>query len=231
MSNDDFGYMIEKERRSNGFFVKKPLKIIAVLVSILSFVMVTISAYYFVSSGQDESIELVKSPDYEIKVRNKDKNLKIKNIDKTIYDNIVGNKRDNSKKRDITIIETPKTAKRNRSGQDKTLIVNVDKVVVSPPVNVAVENNINIKKPYSRVQLAALKSKESAYKYWLKLKNEHPALFYQLKYFIQKADLGKRGIFYRLQIGNFRNQVKAEEFCIKFIAKARKKRSDCIIVE
>jgi hypothetical protein len=230
MSNEDFGYMIEKERRSLSFFSNKPLKIIAVLTSIIIFVLTTLSAYYFVNSGQDESIQIVESPKFEIKVRNKDINLKIKNIDKTIYDNIVGSKGSGLKNKAIKVIKTPKTAKPKRLSKDQSRIVD-DKVKQNPEVRMSSGNISNIKKPYSRVQLAAVKSKDSAYKYWVRLKKEYPKLFNRLDYFIQRVDLGKRGVFYRLQIGNFRNQLKAEEFCVNFIAKSRKKRSNCIIVE
>jgi hypothetical protein len=228
MKNEDFGYMIEKERHSRFSLARKPFKIAAVLISLLCFVLITISAYYFVSHGQDEHIEIIESPTHEIKVRNKSDDSRIKNIDKTIYDNIVGNKKDDLNKKTINIIKAPRTAKPTKSNKNRASILNAEK---DDSAKIAPGNYARIRKPYSRVQLAALKSKDSAYQYWSSLRKVHPKLFFQLKYFIQRADLGKRGIFYRLQIGDFRNQIKAEEFCIKFIAKTRKSRSDCIIVE
>jgi hypothetical protein len=45
------------------------------------------------------------------------------------------------------------------------------------------------------------------------------------------VSLGKRGIFYRLQIGEFFNQIEAEEFCGKYVAQTKKSRADCIVVE
>jgi hypothetical protein len=83
----------------------------------------------------------------------------------------------------------------------------------------------------ARIQVAALSSKDSAKKYWSKLKKDYPALFVNLNYYITEADLGKRGIFYRLQVGNFRGQVEAEKFCQEFISKSSKAKAGCIIVE
>ncbi len=78
----------------------------------------------------------------------------------------------------------------------------------------------------------AMSSEKSAEEYWSRLKKEHSKLFTNnLKPFIKKVDLGKKGIFYRLQIGNFNSQIAAEDFCIEFINKAQKNRVDCIIVE
>jgi hypothetical protein len=83
----------------------------------------------------------------------------------------------------------------------------------------------------SRVQVAALSSKNSAVEYWSRLKKSYPSLLSNLNYFTSEVNLGKKGTFYRLQIGNFKNQVDAEEFCRKFISQSGKSKADCIIVE
>jgi hypothetical protein len=82
-----------------------------------------------------------------------------------------------------------------------------------------------------RVQLAAMSSKSAANESWEKASNLYPKLLSGLKPFIEEANLGKRGMFYRLQIGNFFNQIEAEEFCNKYVTQAKKNRGDCIIVE
>ncbi|MBM5782855.1 MAG: SPOR domain-containing protein, partial [Pelagibacterales bacterium] len=61
-----------------------------------------------------------------------------------------------------------------------------------------------------KVQIAALTSESAAQDYWKKVSNSNSRLFSGLSSFIQKVDLGKRGIFYRLQIGNFPDQTEAE---------------------
>lgn len=87
------------------------------------------------------------------------------------------------------------------------------------------------KKKYIRVQIAALTSKEAANQYFLKLENQFPNLFSGLKEYVEEVDLGKRGIFFRLQIGNFFDQIRAENFCNKYIMQTQKSKADCIIVE
>lgn len=82
-----------------------------------------------------------------------------------------------------------------------------------------------------RVQIAALTSRKSADEYWDRLQHLYPQLFSGLKSYIEEVDLGKRGIFYRLQIGSFFDQVRAEEFCNKYVSQTQKNRADCIVVE
>lgn len=91
--------------------------------------------------------------------------------------------------------------------------------------------NLDGNKRIIRVQVAALTSIKSAESSWDKLKRLYPDLFYDRNSIIQKVDLGQRGIFYRLQIGNFYDQIQAEEFCKKYITKANKSNADCIMVE
>ncbi len=82
-----------------------------------------------------------------------------------------------------------------------------------------------------RVQVAAMTSKAAADEAWGKLNHLYPDLFSGLKPFTQDVNLGKRGIFYRLQIGNFYNQVEAEEFCNRYVTQTKKSHADCIVVE
>jgi len=86
-------------------------------------------------------------------------------------------------------------------------------------------------KKYVRVQIAAMTSKPNAYQYFEGLKKQYPSLFSDLNDYIQEVDLGKRGIFYRVQVDNFYDQIRAESFCKKYIAQTQKSKSDCIIVE
>ena len=87
------------------------------------------------------------------------------------------------------------------------------------------------RKKIVRVQIAAMSSREIAEDQWKKLLRINPDLFVNLRSIIQKVDLGKRGIFYRLQIGDFFNQIEAENFCQKYISQTQKSRADCIVVE
>ena len=63
------------------------------------------------------------------------------------------------------------------------------------------------------VQLASMKSDESARKEWARLKKAHAELFDDLALDVQRADLGDRGIFYRIRIGPFPNRATAQDMC------------------
>jgi hypothetical protein len=74
-------------------------------------------------------------------------------------------------------------------------------------------------------------SKSAADEQWTRLSRRYSNLFSGLKPFTEAVNLGKKGIFYRLQIGNFYNQIEAEEFCSRYVAQAGKTKADCIVVE
>lgn len=93
------------------------------------------------------------------------------------------------------------------------------------------KDKIKDQKRHIKVQIAALTSKKSAEEYFSKLQKQTPNLFDNLKSYVEEVDLGKRGIFYRVQVGNFFDQVKAESFCRKYISQAHKSKADCIVVE
>lgn len=76
------------------------------------------------------------------------------------------------------------------------------------------------------VQLLASRSETNAQFAWDRLKAEDPGLFGGARLNIQKADLGAKGVFYRLRVGTFNSRASAKSFCedVKKIGK------DCIVV-
>jgi hypothetical protein len=88
-----------------------------------------------------------------------------------------------------------------------------------------------IKKKSIKVQIGAFTAKSAAEEYWNKISHFHPRIFANVDYFIEEVDLAKRGTFYRLQIGEFFNQIDADEFCNSYVIQVKKTRADCIIVE
>ncbi len=285
LSGEDFGYLKDEEQNRAIIIVKKALLLGSVLFSISCFVYITVNAYYFAYHDKDSDVKVIKSPSEPIKVIKEGEGIIIKDIDKTIYDNIVGNRnlaRENLN--NVKILEqvtTPLVRKRvpalikenlnnnfgnksslTRKEKNSKIIVNGqnkrpnkagDKMVVYNTNKQNHVSDISLKsrrkntkaattkkksirkkkslRGLSRVQVAAFSSRESAVNYWSTLNKDYSNLVSRLNYFISEANLGNKGIFYRLQIGNFRNQVDAEEFCRKFISQAGKTRADCIIVE
>jgi sRNA-binding carbon storage regulator CsrA len=118
----------------------------------------------------------------------------------------------------------------NNQQNNQASVINAKKEALLAKQVLKKPNNLR-KKRIIRVQIAAFNSKKLANDYWKNLDNNYNYIFANLKPYIEEADLGKKGIFYRLQIGNFINQIDAENFCKSFVAQTKKTRLDCIIVE
>lgn len=76
------------------------------------------------------------------------------------------------------------------------------------------------------VQVTALRSEAAANAAWTNLVSEAPALFANAERRIQRADLGAKGIFYRVRVGSFATRDDASAFCERLKGLGR----DCIVV-
>jgi len=76
------------------------------------------------------------------------------------------------------------------------------------------------------VQIAALRSEASAEALWSDVTKAAPDTFYGAKKSIQRADLGAKGVFYRLRAGRFSTRDDAGSFCDALKADGRQ----CIVV-
>lgn len=77
-----------------------------------------------------------------------------------------------------------------------------------------------------QVQLSALRSEDAAKTAWTRLQNAAPDLFDGAELDIQKADLGAKGVFYRLRVGSFADRAAAKGFCADVKATGK----DCMVV-
>ncbi len=78
-----------------------------------------------------------------------------------------------------------------------------------------------------RVQLAAYRSPEVAAKRWRAVSTKHKDLLGQLNPIIQKADLGKKGLYFRLQAGPLKSRASAVSLC----AALKKRKVSCLVVQ
>lgn len=78
-----------------------------------------------------------------------------------------------------------------------------------------------------RVQLAAYRSAEVAAKRWRAVKTKHEDLLGRLNPIIQKADLGKKGTYFRLQVGPLPSRASAVSLC----AALKKRKVSCLVVQ
>jgi cell division septation protein DedD len=78
-----------------------------------------------------------------------------------------------------------------------------------------------------KVQIAATRDEPAAQKEWERLKHAHADLLGNLSPTVVRADLGDKGIFYRIQAGPVPDQAKAEKLCTDL----KKLSIGCIVVK
>jgi cell division septation protein DedD len=75
------------------------------------------------------------------------------------------------------------------------------------------------------VQLAALQSEAAIEPAWRRLASRAPDLFATAQLDVERADLGARGVYYRVRAGYFADRDSASQFCDRI----RQMGQDCII--
>ena len=132
--NEDFGYLKDEEQSRASVIVKKCLLAGTVLFSILCFIYISMNAYYFVYSDNNNEIKTIKSPEEPIKVvegaiQTEDGITVISDLDKNVYENIVGNKKESLEKTrtGLKIPERPVNPAVNPSNRTKKeMLINKD---------------------------------------------------------------------------------------------------------
>ncbi|RIJ27968.1 SPOR domain-containing protein [Henriciella mobilis] len=76
------------------------------------------------------------------------------------------------------------------------------------------------------VQISALRSEAAATDAWQRARRSHPDIFSGASMSIERADLGARGVFYRLRAGAFGSREGASDFCDAYKSAG----GDCIVV-
>ena len=77
-----------------------------------------------------------------------------------------------------------------------------------------------------QVQLMALRSETAAQNAWREFNRSYPRLASGAFVDIQRADLGARGVFYRLRLGAFNSRDEARNYCDELKSNGR----DCMVV-
>ena len=75
------------------------------------------------------------------------------------------------------------------------------------------------------IQLAAFRDQASAEQSFARLQRAHPTLLGSLRSDIERADLGDRGVFYRLRAGPLATKETASDLCTKLKAAGQ----DCLV--
>ncbi|MGB0683636.1 MAG: SPOR domain-containing protein [Magnetovibrionaceae bacterium] len=77
------------------------------------------------------------------------------------------------------------------------------------------------------IQVAAVRSQDAGEKEWNRLKKANPDLFSALELSVVRADLGERGIFYRLRAGPLASRADAKALC----GELKTRKLNCLVVK
>ena len=84
---------------------------------------------------------------------------------------------------------------------------------------------VSMDKAY-KIQLAAVRTQVAAEKEWARIQKGNPDLLGALSLDVQRADLGAKGVFYRLRAGPLPTDAKARGIC----AELKKRKQGCLVV-
>ena len=165
--------------------------------------------------------------------------------DKMVYENLLGNTSEEKNDEEVVftsnqespleIIQTPLQERPAPSSENhppltvEEITPVIEKVIIEQPV-VIKESSVPSRKKDStkttketddisttlyRVQLAALPDKKRLEGEWRKIRRAHKSLLAGQKMSIESTSIPKKGTFYRLQIGSFKNRHEAVTLCDK----------------
>jgi tetratricopeptide (TPR) repeat protein len=77
--------------------------------------------------------------------------------------------------------------------------------------------------PQPAVHLASYRSQTQAERGWVQIKRAHAAIVGSLQHEVSKVNLGKKGVYYRLKVGPFKDAAAAKDAC----AKLKRRRQFC----
>ena len=97
---------------------------------------------------------------------------------------------------------------------------------VAPPPRAAVASRTGANRPPPRVQLGSYRSAADAERAWKRLSTQEKPILGTVGPFVARADLGDRGVFYRLQAGPFESVAAARAAC----ARLKQRKLGCLVV-
>jgi hypothetical protein len=78
-----------------------------------------------------------------------------------------------------------------------------------------------------KIQLAAVKSEQAARQEWGRMQKAHPDMLGDMRLTVQRADLGDKGVFFRIQAGPLPDRTTAEDVC----AELKASKQPCLVVK
>ena len=111
--------------------------------------------------------------------------------------------------------ETLPTALKNAAGEQKA----------AKPIQVAQPRMQELPDDSYVIQVASLRSEKEAEGFWSKAQAKHPDLLETMPLYVERADLGDRGIYFRVQTGPFPSKATAQDLC----GQLKSAGQDCIV--
>lgn len=111
--------------------------------------------------------------------------------------------------------ETLPTAAKKTAGEQKA----------AKPIQVAQPRMQELPDDSYVIQVASLRSEEEAKGFWSQAQAKHPDLLETMPLYVERADLGDRGIYFRVQTGPFPSKATAQDLC----GQLKSAGQDCIV--
>lgn len=99
------------------------------------------------------------------------------------------------------------------------------KVASKPPVPKVAAPKTDLSNSY-RIQIGSPRSEAAANAAWEKRLKQHGAILGKLSPLVKRADLGKRGVYYRVQAGPLKDRAAATKACDAL----KKKKVSCLVI-
>ena len=135
--------------------------------------------------------------------------------------NVVNNSEFEVNNDDIVLNENIKTVKINENSRNQKTEELKNVIKVEPRKKIELY----------KAQLIALKNKQQAQDFINKTKKVHSNLSKDFDIFMYEIDLGNKGIFYRVQVGDFNTKNDAQSFCKEYLKVTTKSATNCIVVK
>jgi hypothetical protein len=158
---------------------------------------------------------------------------KINEINNDIFNDVIEIKPIQTEEKSVV---PSKNNKKNEKVEQKVNVNIVKNDNIDKLNNKSLANNIKKhkdRKPIggAKIQLVAMKNRDSLIKYWEDISKKYNNLFIDKDYYIEKVNIKNVGDMYRLQIGTFSSEELANNFCVDYIKKTNKSKLDCILVK
>lgn len=126
---------------------------------------------------------------------------------------------------DDKIIRQKAIEKKQPVTTTKIIVLHPKPVPKDKPETSTLEENTSTES--TMLQLGAYRSSKDVDVAWQSLKKQFPQLLSNVNYKVERADLGSKGVFFRLKAGPFSSKTKARSVCNQL----REKKQGCLFVK